>query len=174
MRHLNYYKDNLYIRKLKLDRIEISNASNYEDNKQEEASIYKKLDKLKEEGKVDRTQRESDLIRGINKVVIYEDVKLYDYAYRGFLKLRAMDGITSNMIKYSLCPDMNLESAKKAQESTGKSGSFFFFSFDKRFIIKTMFTSELDKFMESISDYFMYIHNNPGTLIARIYGIFQI
>jgi 1-phosphatidylinositol-4-phosphate 5-kinase len=85
-----------------------------------------------------------------------------------------MDGITSSMIKYSLDPQMNSESAKKAQESTGKSGSFFFFSFDKRFIIKTMFTSELDKFMENITDYFLYIDKHPDTLIARIYGIFQI
>ena len=157
---------------MKLDKIEISNASEYDENKKEEQSVYKKLSQLKEEGNIDKTQRESDLIRGINKVKIYEDVKLYDYAYRGFLKLRAMDGITSDMIKYSLCPESNLESAKKAQESTGKSGSFFFFSFDKRFIIKTMFTSELDKFMEHLTDYFLYIDNHPESLIARIYGIF--
>lgn len=112
------------------------------------------------------------MIRDIDKVKIYEDVKLYDYAYRGFLKLRAMDGITSDMIKYSLCPESNFESAKKAEESTGKSGSFFFFSFDKRFIIKTMFTSELDKFMEHLTDYFLYIDKHPESLIARIYGIF--
>ena len=31
------------------------------------------------------------------------------------------------------------ENARKAGESTGKSGSFFFFSKDKKFIVKTMF-----------------------------------
>ena len=58
------------------------------------------------------------------------------------------------MIKHSLNPTPNFESAMKAGESTGKSGSFFFFSSDKKFIIKTMFDYELDIFMEHIEDYF--------------------
>jgi len=43
------------------------------------------------------------------------------------------------MIKDSLNPESNLDNARKAGESTGKSGSFFFFLKDKKFIIKTMF-----------------------------------
>lgn len=70
---------------------------------------------------------------------IYEDIIVYDYAYKGFHKLRYEDGITIDMIKESLDPESNLENARKAGESTGKSGSFFFFSKDKKFIVKTMF-----------------------------------
>ena len=54
----------------------------------------------------------------------------------------------------SLNPDTNLPNAKKAGESTGKSGSFFFFSKDSKFIIKTMFSEELDIFMATLDDYF--------------------
>ena len=36
------------------------------------------------------------------------------------------------MILQSLDPDLNFESARKAGESTGKSGSFFFFSHNKQ------------------------------------------
>ena len=82
---------------------------------------------------VDEVKEQSD------KTNIYEDVKIYDYGYKGFLKLREKDGITKEMIRESLDPGTNYEQSKKAGESTGKSGSFFFFCKDKRFIIKTMF-----------------------------------
>ena len=44
-------------------------------------------------------------------VAIYEDVKVYDYANKGFHKLRYKDGISSFSIKDSLDPDTNLENA---------------------------------------------------------------
>jgi hypothetical protein len=44
----NYYEDGLGIRKMKLDRIEISDASNLADNPEEKASVYIKRDKMKE------------------------------------------------------------------------------------------------------------------------------
>ena len=46
-----------------------------------------------------------------------------------------------NLIE-SLNPRNNIESIFKAGESQGKSGSFFFFSQDKKFIIKTMTDSD--------------------------------
>lgn len=72
-------------------------------------------------------------------MTLYESVKVYDYAYKSFHKLRFEDGITKSMIMESLNPEKNFDSARKAGESTGKSGSFFFFSHNKQFIIKTMF-----------------------------------
>jgi hypothetical protein len=50
-----------------------------------------------------------------------------------------MDGINPELIIQSLNPEKNVEKAKKAGESTGKSGSFMFFSKDGRFMIKTIF-----------------------------------
>lgn len=70
---------------------------------------------------------------------------------------------------------MNKEQMSKIKESEGKSGSFFFFSHDGRFLIKTITNNELNtmigKFMET---YFEYINNNPDSLIARVYGIYTI
>lgn len=63
----------------------------------------------------------------------------------------------------------------KIKESEGKSGSFFFFSHDGRFLIKTISNNELNtmigKFMEN---YFEYMNNTPDSLIARVYGIYTI
>jgi len=70
---------------------------------------------------------------------------------------------------------MNKEQMNKIRESEGKSGSFFFFSHDGRFLIKTISNNELNtmigKFMES---YFEYMNNTPDSLIARVYGIYTI
>lgn len=41
----------------------------------------------------------------------------------------------------------------KAGEGAGRSGSFFFFSHDKRFIIKTMSSDELDLLTQILPDY---------------------
>ncbi len=63
----------------------------------------------------------------------------------------------------------------RVKESEGKSGSFFFFSHDGRFLIKTITNNELNtiigKFMEN---YFKHIKENHFSLIARVYGIFTI
>ena len=54
-----------------------------------------------------------------------------------------MDNIDKDIIKYSLSAKRNRDQAFNAGESQGKSGSFFFFSHYKKFIIKTMYDDEL-------------------------------
>lgn len=58
--------------------------------------------------------------------------------------------------------------------SPGKSGSFFYFSRDYRFIIKTIAHSE-HKFLRSIlRDYHQHVINNPHTLLSRFYGLHRV
>ncbi|KAI9632132.1 1-phosphatidylinositol-4-phosphate 5-kinase [Dioszegia hungarica] len=58
--------------------------------------------------------------------------------------------------------------------SPGKSGSFFYFSRDYRFIIKTIAHSE-HKFLRSIlKDYHQHIINNPHSLLSRFYGLHRV
>jgi hypothetical protein len=70
---------------------------------------------------------------------------------------------------------MNKEQMNIVRESEGKSGSFFFFSHDGRFLIKTISNDELNtmigKFMEN---YIKYMKEKPASLIARVYGIYTI
>ena len=47
----------------------------------------------------------------------------------------------------SLSPELNRDEVFSAGEGQGKSGSFFFFSHDKQFIIKTMRQNELKALM---------------------------
>ncbi|KZO95403.1 SAICAR synthase-like protein [Calocera viscosa TUFC12733] len=58
--------------------------------------------------------------------------------------------------------------------SPGKSGSFFYFSSDYRFIIKTIHHSE-HKFLRSIlKEYHEHVKSNPHTLLSRFYGLHRV
>ena len=57
----------------------------------------------------------------------------------------------------------------------GKSGSFFFFTEDKQFIIKTMSKKEKNILMDLLPNMVKYLIDNGGkSLISRNYGIFRI
>jgi len=63
----------------------------------------------------------------------------------------------------------------KAGEASGASGSFFFFSQDKKFIVKTMTNEELKFFLKRFGrPYFNHIKRRPTSLLARIYGIYTV
>ena len=78
----------------------------------------------------------------INTMTINEEVQVIEWAPAVFHAIKKMDGITPEMIEASLSTDANAKQLFKAKESAGKSGSFMFSSFDKRFMIKTMNTAE--------------------------------
>ena len=103
-----------------------------------------------------------------------EDVKVTEYAPDVFAYLRDLDGIDLPKIKESLSPEHNRDSVFKAGEASGKSGSFFFFSHDKNFIIKTMTSSDLAAFKKLFKRYFAHVNQNPNSLLARIYGIYSV
>ena len=71
--------------------------------------------------------------------------------------------------------DVNRDRIFKAGEGSGKSGSFFFFSHDNRFIIKTMRGAEKDVMLNMLDAYIEHLTiSNNKSLLARIYGIFTI
>ena len=72
--------------------------------------------------------------------MIDKKITCYEYAPDVFARLRFIDGLKQNDLKESLDPNLdgNVERIFKSGEGMGKSGSFFFFSHDERFLIKTM------------------------------------
>ena len=79
-----------------------------------------------------------------------------------------------DIVKQSLSPKFNREQVFKAGEGAGSSGSFFFFSHDRKFIIKTMTSSELKSFLPIVPDYLRHYKENPNSLMSKIFGIFTI
>lgn len=58
--------------------------------------------------------------------------------------------------------------------SPGKSGSFFYFSRDYRFIIKTIRHSEHKFLLSILPQYFDHVKENPHTLLSRFYGLHRV
>ncbi|KAF9068538.1 hypothetical protein BDP27DRAFT_1224210 [Rhodocollybia butyracea] len=58
--------------------------------------------------------------------------------------------------------------------SPGKSGSFFYFSRDYRFIIKTIHHREHKFLLRVLKDYYTHVSTNPHTLISRFYGLHRV
>lgn len=53
----------------------------------------------------------------------------------------------------SLSPKFNRDMVFKSGEGAGRSGSFFFFSYDRKFIIKTMTKIELDLYLRKLPEF---------------------
>ena len=62
----------------------------------------------------------------------------------------------------------------KVGEGAGASGSFFFFSQNRQFIIKTMTELELKRFLQILPYYEIHLSEKKQSLLARVYGVYTI
>ncbi|KAF9447289.1 SAICAR synthase-like protein [Macrolepiota fuliginosa MF-IS2] len=99
------------------------------------------------------------------------DFKFKDYApfvFRSlreeFFRLDPADYLLSLTAKYIL----------SELGSPGKSGSFFYFSRDYRFIIKTIHHSEHKFLLKTLGVYYEHVKSNPHTLLSRFYGLHRV
>ena len=74
----------------------------------------------------------------------------------------------------SLSPKYNRNMVFNAGEGAGRSGSFFFYSHDRKFIIKTMTKDELNLYLKLLPKFARHYLANPSSLIARIFGVFTV
>lgn len=98
------------------------------------------------------------------------DFKFKDYAPWVFRHLRA---------KFKLDPAdylMSLTSKYILSElgSPGKSGSFFYFSRDYKYIIKTIHHAEHKFLRKILKDYYSHVEDNPNTLLSQFYGLHRV
>ena len=78
------------------------------------------------------------------------------------------------MLYHSLSPKFNRDSVFQAGEGAGASGSFFFFSHDKKFIIKTIPKDELNEVLRLLPALKDHYRNNPRCLLSKIFGVFTV
>ncbi|PQE26506.1 phosphatidylinositol-4-phosphate 5-kinase protein [Rutstroemia sp. NJR-2017a BBW] len=98
------------------------------------------------------------------------DFKFKDYAPWVFRSLRA---------KFKLDPAdylMSLTSKYILSElgSPGKSGSFFYFSRDYKYIIKTIHHAEHKFLRKILKEYYHHVEENPNTLLSQFYGLHRV
>ena len=84
-------------------------------------------------------------------------------------------GIEPTDIMNSFDNETNRKMIFKAGQGTGGSGSFFFFSHDNKFLIKTLAQRERGVLIGMLDKYIDHIKKTRNrSLIARIYGLFTI
>ncbi|KAJ2896113.1 hypothetical protein MKZ38_005868 [Zalerion maritima] len=98
------------------------------------------------------------------------DFKFKDYAPWVFRNLRT---------KFKLDPAdylMSLTGKYILSElgSPGKSGSFFYFSRDYKYIIKTIHHAEHKFLRKILKDYYQHVLDNPNTLLSQFYGLHRV
>ena len=86
-----------------------------------------------------------------------------------------LDGITPQDIINSLDINNNKEQLSKAGEGSGKSGQFFFFSHDKKLIIKTLRGPEKHNLLNMLKSMVSHLKETGNlSLLCRIYGFYTI
>ena len=59
-------------------------------------------------------------------------------------------------------------------DSSGKSGSLFYYTHDKNYMMKTIPEREFDSLIEALPDYYAMIKKNPNSLLCRFYGLHRV
>jgi hypothetical protein len=101
-------------------------------------------------------------------------VQITYYRLYEFAKLFGMNRLSMQLLEKSLAPELNRKQVFNAGEGAGKSGSFFFFSHDRKYIIKTMTGAEIEVMLKILPNYIEHLRKTPNSLIAKIFGIFTI
>jgi 1-phosphatidylinositol-4-phosphate 5-kinase len=85
-------------------------------------------------------------------------------------------GDNHDLLIESFLPSMNLAAIHNFRPGSGKSPSFFFFSDNNIAMIKTLKPSEFDILLKTdfLIDYFKHLEANPGSLLSRILGIYEV
>ena len=106
-----------------------------------------------EENILEKSDSWSKKSKEVKTITMNTETKIKELAPQVFEFIWSLDGITNQSIQESLDPVKNKKRIQSAGEGSGKSGSFFFFSHDSQFIIKTMNESEKRRFKKIFKDY---------------------
>ncbi|KAI9331451.1 hypothetical protein DFJ73DRAFT_857274 [Zopfochytrium polystomum] len=98
------------------------------------------------------------------------DFKFKDYSPWVFRHIRELFHVDANEYLMSLTGKYVLSELG----SPGKSGSFFYFSQDYRFIIKTIHKSEHKFVRKVLKKYYEHVKSNPETLLTRVFGLHRV
>jgi 1-phosphatidylinositol-4-phosphate 5-kinase len=104
-----------------------------------------------------------------------------DYAPQVFDSIRKKFNVEREEYSKSLGPDQILTNLLTGEFnslselcSSGKSGSFFYYTADGKYMLKTISKNEFKFFKRILRNYYYHIENNDATLITRIYGLHKM
>jgi len=104
----------------------------------------------------------------------------FDYAQNVFYEIRRLFGIKNEDYLRSIGPEAMLSNLIKGNlsslselTSTGKSGSFFYYSADGKYTLKTISREEFHFLRKILKNYYTHIIDNPHTLIIKYLFLLQ-
>ncbi len=62
---------------------------------------------------------------------------------------------------------------ESSENDGGKSGEFFFQTYDNKLLFKTIPMTELIKFEAILHQYYRHLQDNPRSLIVKILGVYK-
>jgi 1-phosphatidylinositol-4-phosphate 5-kinase len=100
--------------------------------------------------------------------IIFKKLRhLFDINDKTYLQSLGMETIMSSLLRGEF-------SSLTGLISSGKSGSFFYFSDDSRYVLKTMSSDEFSFLSSLLPDYYAYITENPDSFIQKFFGFHSI
>ncbi|EGR32350.1 phosphatidylinositol-4-phosphate 5-kinase family protein, putative [Ichthyophthirius multifiliis] len=101
-------------------------------------------------------------------------IKMTTHSPMLFRNIRDIDIDILNFQK-SLDFSQNKEQIQQAfgQADGGRSGEFFFFTYDNQLILKTLKEEELNTFKKNLYQYVTYLNENQTSMITKIYGLYS-
>jgi len=96
---------------------------------------------------------------------------MHQYKPKSFQQMREMHNISTPDFLDSLC---NSDLLGGWTESSGKSGSLFWYSSDRKYIMKSITAEETHLMNSMIGSYLRYIRSHPHTLLCKFFGMFKI
>lgn len=146
-------------------------------------SIFLTNNQILEDRKNGRMWLDSDEFMKVEKYIFRPDggqntpphqlshtFKFKDYSPLPFAFIRRMFGINEYEFHHSVCGNANFIEFI----SNAKSGQFFFYSSDGKFMIKTMTNSESKFLRRILPHYFRHCSQNPNTILTKFLGMYRV
>ncbi|KAL3809575.1 hypothetical protein ACHAXA_005791 [Cyclostephanos tholiformis] len=92
------------------------------------------------------------------------------YAPLIFAKIRSLFGVEKQTFLHSICGKFNFYEFA----SNARSGQFFFYSHDGRYMIKTLTFTESKFLREILPFYYRHLTRYPSTLLTHFYGMYRV
>jgi 1-phosphatidylinositol-4-phosphate 5-kinase len=99
-----------------------------------------------------------------------------EFAPELFKGIRKRFGVTEEHLFQSFIPIHNIQAIYNFFTGSGKSSSFFFFSDNKAYVLKTLKESEKSLLLDRgiLENYYEYVMNNKETLLSKYFGVYTI
>ncbi|GAM26099.1 hypothetical protein SAMD00019534_092740 [Acytostelium subglobosum LB1] len=95
--------------------------------------------------------------------------KFVDYAPKVFRRIRELSNVNPADYMISLTQDSLTETP-----SPGRSNSLFYYTSDKKYIVKTISSTEFEQLRSVLNSYYTHLVTNKDTLLVKYYGLHHI